>query len=119
MNYFELEVWKRCRCLVKDVYTLSRAFPREESFGLTAQLRRCVVSVPSNVAEGCGRNSAKDTLQFLYVARGSLYELETQLCLAFDLSYILEEKLNVILAEVTECKKLLNGFINYYQRLVS
>ena len=53
------------------------------------------------------------------MARGSLYELETQLCLAFDLSYILEEKLNVILAEVTGCKKLLNGFINYYQRLIS
>jgi len=119
MNYFELEVWKRSRCLVKDVHTLTQAFPREESFGLTAQLRRCVVSVPSNVAEGCGRNSAKDTLQFLYVARGSLYELETQLCLAFDLTYIGKEKLDVILAEVTECKKLLNGFINYYQRLVS
>jgi four helix bundle protein len=119
MNYFELDVWKRCRSLVKDVYALTQAFPREESFGLTAQLRRCAVSVPSNVAEGCGRNSAKDTLQFLYVARGSLYELETQLCLAFDLSYIAEEKLNVFLAEVTECKKLLNGFINYYQRLAS
>ena len=77
MHYFELEVWKRCRRLVKDVYTLTQVFPREESFGLTAQLRRCAVSVPSNVAEGCGQNSAKDTLQFLYVARGSLYELET------------------------------------------
>jgi len=96
-----------------------QAFPREESFGLTAQPRRYVVSVPSNVAEGCSRNSANDTLQFLYVARGSLHELETQLCLAFDLSYIMEDKLNVILAEVTECKKLLNGFINYYQRLVN
>ena len=119
MNYFELDVWKRSRSLVKTVYTLSQKFPREEAFGLTSQLRRSVISVPSNIAEGCGRNSSKDTLQFLYVTRGSLYELEIQLWLAFDLSYFLESQLNVILGEVTECKKLLNGFINYYQKLAS
>src|SRR5262245_32285013 len=86
-------------------YTLSaRNFLVKEAFGLTLQLRRSVISVPSNIAEGCGRNSSKDTLQFLYVARGSLYELETQLWLAFDLSYFLESQLKVILGEVTECK---------------
>ncbi len=119
MNYFDLDVWKRCRRLVSDVYAVTQSFPKEETFGLSAQLRRSAVSVPSNIAEGCGRNSTKDTLQFLHVARGSLYELETQLCLAFDLSYISEDKLDAALAEVTQCKKLLNGFINYYQKLSS
>ncbi|GAB3834972.1 four helix bundle protein [Hymenobacter jeollabukensis] len=82
--YTELLVWQRSRALVALMYDLTRAFPREELLGLTNQMRRAAVSVPSNIAEGCGRQHARDTIQFLFVARGSLFELETQCYLAAD-----------------------------------
>ncbi|WP_234462532.1 four helix bundle protein [Adhaeribacter terrigena] len=74
--YTTLEVWQKSRELVTIIYQLTGNFPKEELFGLTSQIRRSAVSVPSNIAEGCVRNTSKDTLQFLYIARGSLYELE-------------------------------------------
>ncbi|OEK07984.1 four helix bundle protein [Flavivirga aquatica] len=117
MNYTELDVWKHSRELVKLVYTLTRSFPREELYSLTNQLRRCVISVPSNIAEGVGRQSNKETIHFLYIAKGSLQEVETQLYLSFDLDYIVEEELKNILVKVISNKKLLNGFINYYKKL--
>ena len=76
-SYTELEVWQKCRKLASLIYELTAAFPKDELFGLTSQIRRSAVSVPSNIAEGCGRNSTKDSIQFFYIARGSLYELET------------------------------------------
>jgi four helix bundle protein len=115
--YTDLEVWQKCRELVADIYQLSASFPKDELFGLTSQIRRSAVSVPSNIAEGCGRNTTKDTLQFLFVARGSLYELETQLYLALDLKYLDQPNFDDALQLITTCKKLLNGFINYYQKL--
>lgn len=114
-DFTELEVWKHSRKLAGTVYSLSRSFPNSELHGLTLQIRRSSVSVPSNIAEGVGRNSKKDTLQFLFVARGSLFELETQLYLSFDQEFISSEQLNSVLEEIKSCKKLLNGFINYYQ----
>lgn len=115
MNYTELDVWKSSRELVKTVYLLSDLFPKEELYALTNQVRRCSISIPSNIAEGLGRQSDKETIHFLYISKGSLYELETQLFLAFDLEYIAEEQLESILEKVTTCKKLLNGFINYFK----
>ena len=117
MNYTELEVWKYSRGLVKLVYMLTKLFPKEEVYGLTNQIRRSVVSVPSNIAEGIGRQSNKETIHFLYIAKGSLQEVETQLYLSFDLEYISEEELKNILEQVISSKKLLNGFINYYKKL--
>ena len=117
MNYTELDVWKYSRELVKLVYLLTKSFPKEEMYGLTNQIRRCVVSVPSNIAEGIGRQSNKETIHFLYIAKGSLQEVETQLYLSFDLEYISEEALKSILKKVISSKKLLNGFINYYKKL--
>ncbi|PWI29412.1 four helix bundle protein [Flavobacteriaceae bacterium LYZ1037] len=114
-NYTELDVWKFARALVKSVYELTKHFPNTELYSLTNQINRSVVSVPSNIAEGIGRQSDKETIQFLYIAKGSLFELETQIYLAFDLEYISEEQLNVILEQLTSCKKLLNGFINYFK----
>jgi len=77
-SYTDLEVWKYSRGLVKLVYMLTKSFPKEETYGLTNQIRRCAVSVPSNIAEGIGRQSNKETIHFLYIAKGSLQEVETQ-----------------------------------------
>ena len=76
-NYIDLDVWKEARALSKEIYLASVKFPIEEKFGLTSQVRRAAVSVPSNIAEGCGRNHTKDSIQFFYISRGSLYEIET------------------------------------------
>lgn len=118
-NYFELDVWIKGRELASLCYEVTKLFPKEEMFGMTSQMRRSAISIPSNIAEGCGRNTSKDTLQFLFIARGSAYELETQLYIAADLNYISKEQLNAVLDKITECKKLLNGFINYYQALLA
>lgn len=116
-SYIELDVWIEARKLVSQVYVLTNDFPKEEVYGITNQIRRCSVSVPSNIAEGCGRQTPKDIIRFLYISRGSLYELETQLYISNDLKFISEENLNNILSQIETCKKLLNGFINYYKKL--
>ena len=116
MNYTELDVWKYSRELVKLVYKLTKSYPQEELYGLTNQIRRSVISVPSNIAKGVGRQSNKETIHFLFIAKGSLNEVETQLYLSFDLGYISEEELKNILEKVISNKKLLNGFINYYNK---
>lgn len=90
-DYYDLEVWMKCRELVNQVYELTKKFPKEEIYGLTNQIRRCAISVPSNIAEGCGRQHTNDSIQFFYIARGSLYELETQLFLSKDQNYITDQ----------------------------
>jgi len=117
MEYRDLDVWKFSRKLVNSVYELTKSFPREELYGLTNQIRKCAISIPSNIAEGCGRRTSKDTIQFLYISRGSLYELETQLFLALDQNFINEIQINDIMLRIESCKKLLNRFINYYKKL--
>ncbi len=118
-SYTELEVWQKSRKLAGSIYRLTATFPKEEIFALTSQLRRSAVSIPSNIAEGCGRSTAKDSIHFFYIARGSLYELETQLYISFDLNYIKELALDQLLSLLTECKKLLHGFISYFRTLKS
>jgi four helix bundle protein len=114
-SYTQLEVWKKSRELVKDVYLLTQGFPKEELYSLTNQIRRAIVSIPSNIAEGIGRNSNKETVQYLHFAKGSMYEVETQLYLAYDLRYIKLEQLNEMLLKIEESRKLLYGFIQYYK----
>ena len=118
MEYSELGVWLEARKLVNLLYDSSKLFPKEELFGLTNQMRRAAISIPSNIAEGCGRQTSKDTIHFLHISRGSLYELETQYYLAFDQKYIDENSFNSALEQIQTCKKLLNGFINYYKKLI-
>lgn len=115
MDYQELDVWVQARELVKKVYILSGSFPKEEQFSLTSQLRRCAVSVSSNIAEGCGRQTAKETIHFLHITRGSLFEAETQIILAKDLEMV--SSVDEILGDIERVKKLLNGFINYHKKL--
>lgn len=85
--HYQLEVWKDAMRLAREIYRVSAAFPDYERFGLTAQIRRCAVSVPSNIAEGAGRGSRKEYAQHLRIARGSLMELDTQLWIAKDLGF--------------------------------
>ena len=118
MEYNKLEVWIETRKLTNLIYEVSKQFPKEEIFGLTNQIRRCAVSVPSNIAEGCGRQTSKDTINFLHIARGSLYELETQIYIAFDQNYINETDFNKNIEQIQSCKRLLNGFINYYRKIL-
>lgn len=116
-DYTDLEVWQESRKLTNQVYELTKSFPKEEQFGLNNQIRRAVVSVTSNIAEGCGRQTAKDTIKFLHISRGSLYELETQCYVAFDQQYMTKEQFQSIYNSIQVCKRLLNGFINYYRKL--
>ena len=118
-SYTELEAWKKARGLVKQIYLNTQLFPKEELYALTSQIRRAAISVPSNIAEGIGRNFDKETLQFLQIAKGSLYEVETQMYLAFDLKYVSLEVLNDSLAKIEESRRLLIGLINYYKRKAS
>ncbi|MCV6629841.1 MAG: four helix bundle protein [Flavobacteriaceae bacterium] len=114
-SYVELDVWKNARALVKQIYQLVDGFPDSERFSLIPQIGSCSLSIPSNIAEDCGRYGAKDTLRFLFIARGFLYELETQLYLSYDLSYLSEKELKEILKSIEKNKKLLNGFRNYFK----
>lgn len=100
---------------MNSVYILSKNFPKDELFGLVNQMRRAAISIPSNIAEGCGRRTANDTIQFLHIARGSVYELETQLYLEFDQNYISDSEFKSVRENILSCKKSLNGFINYYK----
>ncbi len=95
--------------LVKEIYKCSKDFPEEEKFGLTSQMRRCSVSIPSNIAEGWGRFSRKNYIQFLRISRGSLYELETQIIITKELNYINDsESLERLIIEIS---KMLNSLI--------
>lgn len=117
-SYKNLDVWVHARALVKMVYEATRAFPKEEIFGLTSQIRRAAISIPLNFAEGCGRFHRKETIQFMYISRGSLNELETALTLSLDLGYLSENDLANLTNKCEECQRLLNGFINYQERAI-
>ena len=111
MNHKDLDVWKKSMDLVEDIYALSKFFPDDEKFGLTNQIRRASVSVPSNISEGAARKSDKEFIQFLYIALGSLSELETQYLIAVRLKYIIENK--EIENKIKEKKKMIVGLRNY------
>jgi len=113
MTFTDLEAWKEARSLVKIVYTSIQLFPKEEVYGLQSQIKRSAISIPSNIAEGCGRNHPKDIMRFYYIARGSAYELETQLYLSLDLNFINEADLNSMLEKLKKIRILLAGLINY------
>jgi len=110
-KYRDLLVWQRAMELVKEIYRVTKSFPKEEVYGLTAQIRRAAIAVPSNIAEGKGRYSTADVNHFLVQARGSLYELETQVLIATDLKYLSEAESKKLLDSSDEVAKLLNGLI--------
>lgn len=109
-RFKELEIWKRSRLFCSQIYALTSNFPEAEKFGLTNQLRRASVSIPSNIAEGSSRQSNKDFSRFLQITLGSAYEIETQLLIAFDLKFISQKELDVISVELEEIIKMTSKF---------
>lgn len=107
-NLQDLKLYQLAFSLAKDVYAFSKKMPAEEKFGMTSQIRRCSSSIPANIAEGAGRNSNKEFLQFLSIANGSSCELETFLCLAFEAGYIEENNKNELVEKNTQIMKMNN-----------
>ena len=107
--YEKLNIWKMSMELVEDIYRLTSTFPKAEKFNLTSQINRCSVSIPSNIAEGKGRGSDKEFKQYLYIARGSLFELRTQLELSRRLGYIDSDKR--LKDKIVAIESMLNTFI--------
>ena len=111
MNHRDLAVWQKSMALVVSVHALTRQMPKDEMFGLTSQMRRAAVSVPSNTAEGAARHTTKEFLAFLYIARGSLAELETQLRLTRAIGYLPDDLVSPALASTDEVGRLLTSVI--------
>lgn len=109
-TFKEIIVWQKAHQLTLEVYGVTKEFPKFEEFALANQMRRCAVSIPSNIAEGFNRKSLKDSLHFYTIAEGSLEELKYQILLAKDLNYINEDCYNKLMNLAEEVGKLLNGW---------
>ncbi len=115
-SYKELDLWIKSKALVIVIYKVTKLFPKEEMFGLVSQIRRASVSAVANIAEGHGRNTAKETIYFLHITRGSLYEVESLIILSNELEFIDHEKFNELSLMITDCIKMSNGLINYFEK---
>lgn len=112
-NFRELNVWKDGRILVKEVYTLTKFLPDSERFGLTPQVQRSAISIPANIAEGCGKYSKKDFVRFLQISLGSAYELETHLILCEDLEFLSPEVADCVVEKIQILQKKIVSLIKY------
>jgi four helix bundle protein len=117
-NYKELKVWKKSVDLATLVYSSTQLFPKTEQYGLCQQIRRSVVSISSNIAEGAGRNSDKEFSHFLSIAYGSLYELETQLIISMNLGYISADTFGLMEKEITELQKMIYSLIKKLETII-
>jgi four helix bundle protein len=109
-DFRKLNVWQKAHSLTVHVYKATSAFPREELYGLTSQIRRASVSIPANIAEGCGRDGTAEFGRFLQIASGSASELEYHLLLAFELTFLSEKDYTILDGQVNEVKRMLNTF---------
>jgi four helix bundle protein len=114
-KYQKLDAWKVSIQLVKETYILTKKYPKEELYALTSQTKRAAISIPSNIAEGMGRQYKKDTIQFLCISRGSTYELETHLVIALNVGIIQENDFQEIQPLIEKTLQVLNGLINYME----
>jgi four helix bundle protein len=112
----ELQVWQKAMDLVLDCYALTSRFPKSEMYGLSAQLQRSAVSVPSNIAEGAGRLHTREFIRHLGISRGSLFEMETPVLLSCRLEYVNEEAIRPLLASIAEIGRMLYGLIASLER---
>ena len=117
-DHKDLIVWQKSMELTRIIYTLTKRFPQGEIFGLTKQIRRAVVSIPSNIAEGFGRNSDKQFIHFLKIAKGSAAELDTQLLISRDLSYLTAKDAKSTLALYDEIARMLGALIRNIEKRV-
>lgn len=111
-NFRELKIWQEAIKITKLTYQLTKLFPSSEMYGLTSQMNRAAVSIPSNIAEGAGRNSNKEFTQFLNITMGSCFELETQIIVAFELGYIKNEDLDKFIFDLNKLEKMINSLIS-------
>jgi four helix bundle protein len=111
-NFRELKIWQDAMKITKLTYKLTKLFPSTEMYGLTSQMNRAAVSIPSNIAEGAGRNSNKEFTQFLNISIGSCFELETQVILAFEFAYIEKEDLEKFVLDINRLEKMINSLIS-------
>jgi len=111
-KYEDLIAWRKAKAFAVEIYRVTESFPRAETYGITSQLRRAAVSVPSNIAEGQGRLTKGEFCHFLGQARGSLLEVETQLSIALDLDFVSQSDFDRLRARSTEVRKILNGLID-------
>jgi four helix bundle protein len=111
-NFRELKIWQEAIKITKLTYQLTKLFPPAETYGLTSQMNRAAVSIPSNIAEGAGRNSNKEFTQFLNITMGSCFELETQIIVAFELGYIKNEDLDKFIFDLNKLEKMINSLIS-------
>jgi len=112
-NFKELEVWKESRVLTKDIYLLTNFLPQDEKFGLISQIRRCVISIASNIAEGAAKDSQKDFLRYLQISLGSSFELESPLILCVDLELISKTQMENHLENIERIQKRISSLIKY------
>lgn len=110
-DFRSLQVWKKAHRLTLDVYKATTSFPKEELYGLTSQIRRSSTSIPTNIAEGCGRNGDAELVRFMSISMGSASELEYQVLLAYDLNFLDEDTYMKLHEKITEVKRMLAGFI--------
>ena len=110
-DFHKLKVWQKAHDLTKSIYKVTKAFPSDELYGVTSQIRRSCVSIPTNIAEGCGQDSNAQLTRFLIVAMGSASELEYLLLLAHDLQYILSPTYEELSSELTNIRRMLNSLI--------
>ena len=106
-SYRDLIVWQKAMDMTESLYRIVKKLPKEETYALSDQMRRAAISIPSNIAEGFGRNSKKEYLQFLYIANGSICELETQLMLCVRINYLKESEIQSILTLLSEIGKII------------
>jgi len=109
-NFRQLQIWKEGMAIAKSTYLLTNALPSLEKFGLISQISRCAVSVPSNIAEGSSRSSNKEFAHFLSIALGSLFELETQILLSFDLGFLVLEDIEQLVKDIIQLQKKISTF---------
>ena len=109
-DFHKLVIWEKSHQLTLDIYKLTQKFPKEELFGLTSQIRRAISSVPTNISEGCGRETNKDFAHFLQISIGSACEVEYQLLLAHDLNYITDEDYNRLNDEIVSVRKMIHKY---------
>ena len=110
-SFKELKVWQKSYQLCLDLYEITKNFPSEEKYGLSSQMRRAAISIPSNIAEGYGRKTIPDYVRCLYIAYGSTCELETQILLSGDLKYLNEDSENILLEKIKEVERMLMALI--------